>query len=288
MIQRSAQAMFTLSDEQLQQLLHELQQRTGITVETPRWLLEEYLGERSAELGMSSVQDYLDSLKDDLGSRAEWLALVDLLTVKETRFFRQPAAFQQVRQEVCTRAQADTIGPEFSVWSVGCSTGEELYSLGMVVEHALRDSGCATNWHGIGTDVSFGAVARAKIGRYPERSINDIPLAYRSRYIRCEDKDQYWVCDRIFNRISFFHSNLMHVENAPFAKFDIVFCQNVLIYFDRETRLHIIDQLLTRTRAGGLLVLGAGEDIGWHTDQAERISQDGVTTYRKLGGFENG
>ena len=263
-------------------LLGKLRERVGITIETPRWLIEDYLQQRISALGIANLHEYTDSLDHGLESRAEWLALVDLLTVKETRFFRQTEAFALVREQLAQRAAADELTPEVAVWSVGCSTGEELYSLGMVVDQQLRASGCNLDWHGIGTDISFGAIARARAATYPDRQLQGVPLPCRRAYLEPAGDQQYRVVDSIRQRSNFFHSNLLHVDSAPFAMFDVVFCQNVLIYFDRATRIRILDALFARTRPAGLLVLGAGEDIGWHASGTERVSTRGVTAFKKL------
>ena len=82
----------------------------------------------------------------------------------------------------------------------------------------------------------------------------------------------------------FFHSNLLHVNSAPFADFNIIFCQNVLIYFERDKQRWIIDQLVDRLREGGLLVLGAGEDVRWLNPNMRRVQWPGVCAYKKTGG----
>ena len=151
-----------LDEATVSQLLTSLRERVGITIETPRWLIEEYLQERIVELGLVDLTAYMAYLESGLESRAEWLALVDLLTVKETRFFRQQEAFSLVHEHLRDAVACEDFESELAVWSVGCSTGEELYSLGMVVDQVLRDSGTDYDWHGIGTDVSFGAIARAR------------------------------------------------------------------------------------------------------------------------------
>ncbi len=263
-------------------VLTTLRERVGITIETPRWLIEDYLQQRIAALGLADLKAYLDCLQSGLASRAEWLALVDLLTVKETRFFRQADAFTLIADEIAHRASVQALEPEIAVWSVGCSTGEELYSLGMVVDQQLRSADSDVEWHGIGTDISFGAISSARKGIYRARQTAGIPLPCRHTYLQQSGEDQYRVADSIRDRVNFFHSNLLHIDSAPFAMFDVVFCQNVLIYFDRATRLAILDELFARTRSQGLLILGAGEDIGWSADGAERQTQRGVTAFKKL------
>ena len=88
-----------------------------------------------------------------------------------------------------------------------------------------------------------------------------MPAPFRKAFIRTSDGGDYQIEDTLRARTHFFHSNLLHVNNAPFSDFNIIFCQNVLIYFERTTQLWIIDQLCERLRVGGLLVLGAGEDF---------------------------
>ena len=271
-----------LDEATLGVVLATLRERVGITIETPRWLIEDYLRQRIAALGLADLKAYLDCLQHGVASRAEWLALIDLLTVKETRFFRQADAFALIADEISRRASVRALEPEIALWSVGCATGEELYSLGMVVDQQLRGAGSDVEWHGIGTDISFGAIASARSGVYSARQTMEVPLPCRRAYLQQSGEDQYRVADGIRDRVNFFHSNLLHIGSAPFAMFDVVFCQNVLIYFDRATRLGILDELLARTRSDGLLVLGAGEDIGWSADGAERIARCGVTAFKKL------
>ena len=271
-----------LTPAQVSTVLQQLHERTGNTVESPAWLLAEHVNERMRMLGLCDPEDYLATLDNTLAARAEWLALVDLLTVKETRFFRQPEALDSVAAYIIERLENRELGAEFSIWSAGCATGEELYSLGMITEHTLRRFGSDIEWHGIGTDVSFGAVNSARQALYAENALPSIPLNYRHAFIETMGKDTYSIARRIRDRTNFFHSNLLHIASAPFADFDVIYCQNVLIYFDRKTQHHIIDQLVERTRPGGLLVLGAGEDVCWQHPAMERVQQSGVTAYLKV------
>lgn len=271
-----------LTPAQVSALLQQLRERTGNTVESPAWLLAEHVDQRIRLLGLRNPEEYLEALDNSIAARAEWLALVDLLTVKETRFFRQPEAFACVARHLGELLERGSLGPEFSIWSAGCASGEELYSLGMIAEYELRRCGVDVEWHGIGTDVSFGAVSTARHAHYPENAVRNIPLNYRHAFVEAAGNDSYAVAQRVRARTNFFHSNLLHIASAPFADFDIVYCQNVLIYFDRDTRHHIIDQLVARTRTGGLLVLGAGEDVCWQHPAMTRVQHSGVTAYLKV------
>ena len=271
----------TLNDQQESWLLGELHDRAGITVETPRGILDSYVEERMAVTGISNAEDYLLSFRQGVTARAEWLALVDLLTVKETRFFRQAESIACYSQYL--RALVEQEPPhEINIWSVGCSTGQELYSLGMVAEDLLRESSPGVEWHGIGTDLSFAAIAKAQSGVYSESEVASIPRASRTKHLSPAPFTGWKVSADIQARAQFFHSNLLHVCDTPFTDFSVIFCQNVLIYFDRDQQHWILDQLIERLRPGGLLLLGAGEAILWSSSQLERVSFKGATAFQKL------
>ena len=204
--------------------------------------------------------------------------------MKETRFFRQPDAFK------CLAAYVEdllTSGPaphEIAFWSAGCSYGQELFSMAMVVESIVSAHKPWMEWHGIGSDISFEAINHAQRGVYDEETLDSIPRAYRHSCMDEKLGARVKVCEDIRSRTHFFHSNLLHVDAAPFADFNIISCQNVLIYFSRERQRAIMDQLVNRLRIGGLLILGAGEDAGWLNENTCRLNWPGVCAYKKIGG----
>ena len=156
--------------------------------------------------------------------------------------------------------------------------------MAMVVDSVLSRHKPWLQWHGIGTDISFKAISHAQHGVYPEAAMASIPHTYRASYMDHKLGGRRKVADSIRSRTHFFHSNLLHVDSAPFADFNIIFCQNVLIYFGRERQRWIMDQLVERLRIGGLLILGAGEDVSWLNDNVRRLQWPGVCAYRKIGG----
>ncbi|MEZ5503589.1 MAG: protein-glutamate O-methyltransferase CheR [Halioglobus sp.] len=273
-----------LKREHLGLLMQKLHTHAGISVDSTKSVIAGCIQARMEYLGESDVERYLAKFDEGIVARAEWLALIDLLTVKETRFFRQPAAFDCLARYVDALL---TVGPapsELSFWSAGCSHGQELYSMAMVVESVVARRESWVQWHGIGTDISFNAIHQAQQAIYPETAMESIPQAYRDTYMDHKLGGRRKVTDSIRSRTHFFHSNLLHVDSAPFADFNIIFCQNVLIYFERDRQRWIIDQLVDRLRAGGLLILGAGEDVSWLNQSVYRLPWPGVCAYKKNGG----
>ncbi len=270
-----------ITGTQMLTLMRQLRSKAGIKIETPQSIIERNIQDRVEALGLGNSGEYFSLLEDSLDARAEWLALIDLLSVKETRFFRQPAALDAVASEVQKR-MAEPGQKTLSVWSAGCSTGQELYSMAMVMESVRRKLPTRLDWHGVGTDISFRAVNQSQRGRYPTSAVDSVPTEYRGALINECEPGTWELCESIRSRAHFFQGNLLHVDSAPFADFDIIFCQNVLIYFEHDTQLWIINQLAERLTRGGLLVLGAGEDAWWTNPLMHRQSWPGVCAYRKL------
>jgi len=273
-----------LGDDQLKRLLQRLREHVGIKIDSPPQIIEEQLRTRMSALGIEDIGEYQDLLDDSVGSKAEWLALVDLLTVKETRFFRQRDAFECAADYLRKLVSEGPTPRRIAFWSAGCATGQELYSLAMVVEHILADCQPWLKWQGIGTDISFGAINAAEAGRYGERAIAAVPALFKERYLLAVGQEEWDISPQLKARTRFFHSNLLYADSAPRSDFNIIFCQNVLIYFERERQRWIIDQLVDRLATGGLLVLGAGEDASWSSASVRRIPWPGVCAYSKIGG----
>lgn len=273
-----------LCNRQLQLLMQKLHTHAGIRIDSTRSVIAGSIQARMAYLGLRDVASYLAIFDESIGARAEWLALIDLLTVKETRFFRQPDAYMCLAQYVDDMLSAGPTPTELSFWSAGCSHGQELYSMAMVVESAVSQSKPWLQWHGIGTDISFNAIRQAQQAIYPQEAMRFIPAEFRDSYMDEKLGGRRKVTDVIRARTHFFHSNLLHVDSAPFADFNIIFCQNTLIYFERERQRWIIDQLVRRLRIGGLLILGAGEDVSWLGQNVRRFEWPGVCAYKKTGG----
>ncbi len=227
-------------------LLQKLHTHAGISIDSTNNVIAGCIQTRMKYLGIYQVESYLAVFDDSINARAEWLALIDLLTVKETRFFRQPEAYDCLAQYVDALLTAGPAPSELSFWSAGCSHGQELYSMAMVVESVVSRHKPWLQWHGIGTDISFNAIHHAQQAIYPEAAMKSIPVQFRDSCMDHKLGGRRKVTDSIRARTHFFHSNLLHVDSAPFADFNIIFCQNVLIYFERERQRWIIDQLVAR------------------------------------------
>lgn len=272
----------TIKSEHVMMLTDQLRVHAGIKIDSPQYVVESNIRTRMDVLGMQDLTAYLNVFNDSISARAEWMALVDLLTVKETRFFRQVEAMQGLSAYVEELMTGESAPEALAFWSAGCAAGQELYSIAMVVEQLLSRAKPWFEWHGIGTDISFRAINEAQRGRYPESAIQTIPAKFRHPSVSRVSGKEWEVSENIRSRCHFFHSNLMHVDSAPFSDFNIIFCQNVLIYFEHDMQLKIINQLVERLKVGGLLVLGAGDDVRWTHPEMQHAQWPGVCAYKKL------
>ncbi len=260
-----------------------LETRTGISLpEKRKTFLLSNLSIRMRELGYRRYRDYFQYVLDGRRGMVEWEILVDRLTVHETRFYRDPRALQMLRETWLDRLPARADKPhQLRLWSVGCATGEEPYSLAMLIDDALLARGVRAFPAITATDISAAALAAGREGIYPANRLVNLPEAFIGRYFRKLDGNRYQVKENVRERVCFTRLNLLHLDRSPLAAMDVIYCQNVLIYFKKPQRLRILDQLIGRLRPGGLLVLGAGEITDWSHPETAIVDYPGTLVYRR-------
>jgi len=272
-----------MDEEQFDRWVELLRDRTGMCMPRERKsFLVTSVGLRMREVGYADYEAYMDYLVSGRGGNLEWTTLVDRLTVHETRFFRDGQSVEFVRRE-CLPAMKERIraGGTVQIWSAGCSTGEEAFTLAMIMEEELQASNLGGYYGVIGSDISLHSLAAAKQGIYHSRRLAQIPERFRELYCEPLGANRFRLADRLRRRACFAQSNILEAAQTPFAPLDLIYCQNVLIYFDRERRRRILDGLTERLREGGALVLAPGEVIGWSHPEMQRAGGDSVLAFRR-------
>lgn len=210
-------------------------------------LVQGRLTRRLRHFGLSTYSDYLRLLKQD---PEEMQQTIDLLTTHETSFFRHPSQF-----ELLSRLSAEMHGA--SVWSAACSTGEEVYTIAMVLAEA------GVQWQITATDVSVHAIDRARAAEYSIRLKDQIPQPLLKKYClrgTGEKEGVFKISRQLRSHVRFFQMNLL--EPPPFPDtFDIIFIRNVIIYFDAPTRERVVANLMSRLKSGGVIFLGGSESL---------------------------
>jgi chemotaxis protein methyltransferase CheR len=200
-------------------------------------------------------------------------AAVDLLTTNETYFFREPGHFEQLR-ELATAARQRP--GTFRAWSAACSSGEEPYSIAMVLAECL--GGAA--WEVLGTDISTRVLHAAATGHYPMERARHIPPAYLKRYcLKGIDTQQgtLLVARSLRQRVHFQHANLNR-DLPRLGQFDVIFLRNVMIYFNDETKRQVVARILPLLKPGGHFYVGCSESLN---DITDALAPLGPSSYRK-------
>jgi chemotaxis protein methyltransferase CheR len=187
--------------------------------------------------------------------------LIDEVAVQETTFLRDRAQFDKIEWHRLLRGDLAEGSPHIRVWSAGCASGEEAYTLALLAAEAFAPGPAPVSV--LGTDVSGAALAAATAGRYGERSVRGIEPALRERYLERQADGSYLVGQRLRALVRFRRHNLVRDPAPPPGEsgFDLVVCRNVLIYFDAPTIARVIESLERSLRRGGALVFGAADAL---------------------------
>jgi chemotaxis protein methyltransferase CheR len=241
-------------------------------------LVSARLGRLIREAGFASFEAYCRHVRDDRSGEA-LAAMIDALTTNYTGFFREPAHFAFLRGTVLPAARAE--GGELRIWSAGCATGEEPYSIAM---SALEELGpaAAGRVRILATDISTRALAMAARGAYPAERCEGIPPLLQQRcLLRGDGAWRGWrrMRDELRGMVEFRRVNLMEPLERLGA-FPLIFCRNVMIYFDRPTREGLVRRLAANLHPGGWLFVGHAESL---TGLDHRLEYVQPAVYRKPG-----
>lgn len=242
-------------------------------------LVSSRLAGRVQHYGLDSLGDYF-TLLHNAQAGGEVQTCIDLLTTNETYFFREPKHFEWLQQHLQQHTPPDPGG--WRVWSAACSSGEEAYSLAMVLDDACASSG--TPWRVLGTDISTRVLDKARHGHYRMERAQHIPTPFLKRYcLKGVDAQAgtLLVQRSVRERVEFLHLNL-NACLPQLGKFDVIFLRNVMIYFDMPTKRAVVNRLIDQLRPGGYLCTGHAESLN---DVTTRLRHVTTAVYRKEEGL---
>lgn len=278
----SLRALPEMTEQQFSLWRELLEARTGIFVaEHRKSFLQSSLMQRMREVGVSDYQRYYDQVVHEPMGKIEWAKLVDSLTVQETRFFRDPEAFDYVAKFIASHQKQYTKKTPLDIWSVGCSSGEEVYSLAMVANEILRSFTDEPSFLVTGTDISIPVLSKARKAEFDSRRLQTMSEHYVKHYFEQQKNDIYTITDSLKRKTCFAQVNILQLDQVAKTPRDIIYCQNVLIYFRRWRRQEILNHLVDRLAPGGLLLIGMGEIVDWEHEQLESIKGESITAFRK-------
>ena len=227
--------------------------------------LERRLRERLDVLGLTSFTDYYQLLKFSPHAAEEWDEASDLLTTHETYFYREDYQLRAFQQEVLPMLAARP-RRRIQVWSAGCSTGEEAYTVAtLILDSGLFEPASSWELRVYGSDLSKKCIAVARRGVYGSASFRATPPEMRKKWFVPHEsgaRDQYAVVPAARGLCHFTQMNLLDAERTPLVgRCDVIFCRNVLLYFDTAARRRVIDMFYDRLVPGGVLLLGHAESL---------------------------
>lgn len=256
-----------LSKTDFQRLQNYIYDELGIKIsESKRTMLMGRLTKRLRALKMATVSEYCDFLFTPEGQQLEQVHLFDVITTNKTDFFRESSHFDLLTSALLPKWQESLRdNRKFKIWSAGCSSGEEPYTMAMVLDdYAEKKSGLSFDYEIIATDISTRVLDHAKKAVYHADRVEPVPANIRNKCL-LKNKDSKNPLVRITpdlrKKVRFGRMNFMDNAFALPDKMDVIFCRNVIIYFDKETQEKLVQKFCQNLRPGGYLFLGHSESL---------------------------
>jgi chemotaxis protein methyltransferase CheR len=250
-----------LPDDVFRLLREQIYKKSGMWFnDSSKYLLQKRLSPRARELNFDSFQKYFYFLQYDPRAHAEFDQIFDLVTTNETYFFREPAQLTAFIDEIIPDLLYRKALKKIRIWSAGCSSGEEPYSLAMLLQEAGWYDHAA--FEIFASDINQQVLGKARKGQYRENAFRATTPALREKYFTKDTESTWRVKDEIRNRVSFGRLNLYDEARVSLlGHLDVVFCRNVIIYFDDSSKKVVVKNFYNRLVEGGYLLLGHSESL---------------------------
>lgn len=251
--------MLNLTDEDFKTLVTFVHTNYGIDLSKKRTLIEGRLTNVIKDRNIASFHDYLDIVFKDKSGK-EMTELLNRLTTNHTFFLREIEHFDYLRDVVLPYMEKTCKNHEIRIWSAASSSGQEAYTIAMVVAEYFGSKKSQWDTRILATDIALDMLAKGQQATYPEEALNDVPEDWQKKYFKKNGDGTVTLSEAIRNDVIFKPFNLM--DPFPFKKpFDIIFCRNVMIYFDTPTKVNLVNKFYNVTRPGGYFFIGHSETI---------------------------
>ncbi|MCI9615021.1 MAG: protein-glutamate O-methyltransferase CheR [Dorea sp.] len=270
--------MLEIKDRDFQRLVTFVHQNYGIDLSKKRQLIIGRLSNTILSMGFSSFEEYIENLLTK--KRPEDLELMlNKLTTNYTFFMREGAHFELFKDTILPYLVETKKDKVLSIWSAACSSGEEPYTISMIIKEFFGAKASAWDTRVLATDISQNALIAAKNAVYDEESLKELSPTWKSKYFRSAGAPgTYTVAPEIKSNVIFRTFNLM--DPIKFRlKFDVIFCRNVMIYFDQPTKEALVKRFFDATNPGGYLLIGHSESLNKATTPYKYLKP---ATYRKI------
>jgi chemotaxis protein methyltransferase CheR len=260
-------SQLALSSESLNRFCAFITRELGIKMSPAKLpMLQSRLQRRLRELGIATLEAYQHYLFNSAGGEAERVHFIDAVTTNKTDFFREPQHFEFLTRTALPGLDADANAMQpwsFRLWCAGCSSGEEPYTLSMVLSEFARERP-GFDFSILATDISQRVLEHAARGIYPAERIEPVAMPLRAKYLlRSKDRtrDEVRIVPELRRRIAFHRLNFMDADYGVREQFEVIFFRNVMIYFDKPTQEAVINKLCRNLVPGGYLFVGHSESL---------------------------
>lgn len=253
--------MIKLTEKEFRQIADYVKANYGIQLKEEKMaLVTGRLHGLLMQHGFKSFSEYFDYVvKDKTGEAA--VSFINKITTNHTYFMREPEHFYYFRDKVLPYLSREVTNRDLRIWSAGCATGEEPYTLAMLVDEYFGLD--KRNWDTkiLATDISLKALEEAKKGSYGNKDIAPVPASWKQNYFTKTSNEFSTVSDAIKGEVLFRRFNLMDQTFSFKKKFHVIFCRNVMIYFNNETKHELVSKFYDMTEKGGYLFIGHAESL---------------------------
>jgi len=258
---KAGKNMVRITEQEFRQFADYIKSNYGIYFkDEKKTLIEGRLGNLMSSLNFKSLTEYMHYVKSDKTGQAASVML-NKITTNHTFFMREPAHFQYFKDMVLPYLSKTVRDKDLRIWSAACSSGEEPYTLAMIIDEFFGPAKIGWDTKILATDISQAVLSVAKAGIYSSERIKDLPESWIRRYFKNHDSENYIISEKIRNEVIFSSINLMD-HTFPFRrKMHVIFCRNVMIYFDNETKERLAERLYDITEPGGFLFIGHSESL---------------------------
>jgi chemotaxis protein methyltransferase CheR len=274
--------MLPMSQNEFFKLVEYVKNNFGIDLTKKKILVESRLSSLLSERQIPDYETYLQSVFHDHTGK-EMTELLNRITTNLTYFMREASHFEYLVHNVFPWLQRTVEDRDVRLWSAGCSSGEEAYTLAMLLNDYFKGLNGWWDTKVLATDISEKVLNTAQKGIYSSEMVETLPASWKTKYFQKNKDGTFTVCNEIKNEVIFAPFNLME-EKLPFKKrFHVIFCRNVMIYFDQRTKANLISRFCNATEPGGYLFIGHSESVGNHEKGYQYIMP---ATYRKISMYE--
>lgn len=278
----ASQDKANLSEEVFNELRSFIYKRSGIYFrDNKQYLLESQVGRRLKDLNLDTYRDYLHYLRNG-HEQDELPRLFNAVTINETSFFRHPDQYESIVDSVIPDLLNQSPSNRIRIWSAACSTGDEPYTIALLLREQIRPKFPRAQFELIATDINTEVLEEARAGTYSAHAVRNVPPEYLRSYFTEKGDDTYVLAPTIRQMVQFRHLNLTNRDAVTAQRnFDLILCANVLIYFDDEIKQQVVTDLYKTINPGGYLFVGTSETLHGVTRALRPVRFENAIGYKK-------